>query len=40
MAKKKEKKENPPMETRDITVPKEELDALLKKMIEGDYKRP
>lgn len=33
MAKKKDKKEIPPMENRDITVPKEELDELLKKML-------
>ena len=33
MTKKKEDKKNPPMETKDITVPKEELDALLKKLL-------
>lgn len=35
MAKKKDDKKNPPMETKDITVPKEELDELLKRMLGG-----
>ncbi len=33
MAKKKETKKNSPMETKDIVVPKEELDVLLKRML-------
>lgn len=33
MAKKKEDKKNPPMENQDITVPKEELDELLKRIL-------
>ena len=33
MPKKKDIKENPPMETQDIMVPKEELDDLLKRML-------
>ena len=34
MAKKDDKK-NPPMETKDIVAPKEELDKLLKSMLGG-----
>ena len=35
MAKKKDLKKNPPMKNRDISVPKEELDALLRRMLES-----